>query len=99
MDENIGKMFRDKNKEIFLNSLTLDVERNSDALKSTTDNCVALEINKLLVFLKSYFKEQEIPYKKDELQGIKESETIIKEQTPKPGIIINSGNKIICEIN
>ena len=61
MDENIGKMFRDKNKEIFLNSLTLDVERNSDALKSTTDNCVALEINKLSVFLKSYFKEQEIP--------------------------------------
>ena len=36
---------------------------------------------------------------KDELQVIKESETIIKEQTPKPGIIINSGNKIICEIN
>ena len=70
MDENIGKMFRDKNKEIFLNSLTLDVERNSDALKSTTDNCVALEINKLSVFLKSYFKEQKIPYKKDELQGI-----------------------------
>lgn len=36
---------------------------------------------------------------KDELQEIKENETIIKEQTPKPGIIINSGNKIICEIN
>ena len=36
---------------------------------------------------------------KDELQVIKESETIIKEQIPKPGIIINSGNKIICEIN
>ena len=36
---------------------------------------------------------------KDESQEIKESETIIIEQTPKPGIIINSGNKIICEIN
>lgn len=70
MDENLGKMFRDKNKEIFLNSLSLDIERNSDALKSTTDNCVALEINKLFIFFKSYFKEQDISYKKEELLGI-----------------------------
>ena len=70
MDENLGKMFRNKNKKIFLNSLSLDIERNSDALKSTTDNCVALEINKLFIFFKSYFKEQDISYKKEELLGI-----------------------------
>lgn len=69
MDENLGKMFREKNKEIFLNSLSLDVDRNSDALKSTTDNCVALEINKLFLFLKNYFKEQKISFKKEEVLG------------------------------
>ena len=71
MDEtNIGKMFRSKNKEIFLNSLKIDLERNCDALKSTTNNCVALETNKLLVFLKNFFKDQSIPYTKEEIIGI-----------------------------
>ena len=69
MDENLGKMFRDKNKEIFLNTLSLDIERNSDALKSTTDNCVALEINKLFLFLKNYFDDEKIPYTKEEILG------------------------------
>lgn len=69
-DANIGKMFRSKNKELFLNSLQVDLERNCDALKSTTDNCVALEINKLLIFLKSYFKEQKIEFTKEEIIGI-----------------------------
>ena len=44
-----------KNKEIFKNSLTLEMERNLDALKNTTDNCVALEINKLFL-LKNFQK-------------------------------------------
>ena len=69
-DENIGKMFRTKNKEIFLNNLQIDLERNCDALKSTTDNCVSLEINKLLIFLKNCFKEQNIPFTKEEIIGI-----------------------------
>ena len=49
MDIDINKMFKDKNKEIFKNSLTLEMERNLDTLKNTTDNCVALEINKLFL--------------------------------------------------
>ena len=47
MDTDISKMFKEKNKEIFKNSLTLEMERNLDALKNTTDNCVSLEIKKL----------------------------------------------------
>ena len=70
MDENLGKMFRDKNKEIFLNSLEIDISRNSEALKSTTDNCVSLETNKLFIFFNTYFKEQSIEFKKEELLGI-----------------------------
>ena len=70
MEEDLGKMFREKNKEIFINSLTLEIDRNLDALKSTTDNCVALEINKLAIFFKSFFKENDISYKKEELLGL-----------------------------
>ncbi len=69
-DEDLGKMFREKNKEIFINSLILEMERNLDALKSTTDNCVALEINKLGIFLKNFFKDNNIDFKKEELLGM-----------------------------
>jgi hypothetical protein len=70
MDTDISKMFKDKNKEIFKNSLILEIERNLETLKNTTDNCVALEINKLFLFFKKYFQEIEIEYKKEELLGI-----------------------------
>lgn len=70
MNLDINKMFLEKNKEIFLNSLILEMERNLDTLKSTTDNTVALEINKLYLFFKSYFKEIDRKYKKEELLGV-----------------------------
>lgn len=69
-DEDLGKMFREKNKEIFINSLILEMGRNLDALKSTTDNCVALEINKLGIFLKNFFKDNDVDFKKEELLGM-----------------------------
>ena len=69
MNIDINKMFKDKNKEIFKNSLTLEMERNLDTLKNTTDNCVALEINKLFLFFKKYFHECNISFKKEELLG------------------------------
>lgn len=69
MDKDINKMFKDKNKEIFINSLILEMERNLEALKNTTDNCVALEINKLIMFFTKYFEETNIKLKKEELIG------------------------------
>lgn len=70
MDKDISEMFKEKNKEIFKNSLTLEMERNLETLKNTTDNCVALEINKLFLFFKKYFHEINIDYKKEELLGL-----------------------------
>jgi hypothetical protein len=70
MDIDINKMFKEKNKEIFNNNLTLEMERNLDALKNTTDNCVSLEINKLFLFFKKFFEENKIDYKKEELLGL-----------------------------
>ena len=70
MEIDVSKMFENKNKEIFKNSLILEMERNLEALKNTTDNCVALEINKLFIFFKKYFEEINIEYKKEELLGI-----------------------------
>ncbi len=70
MEDNLGEVFREKNKEILLNNLTLEIERNLNALKSTTDNCVALEINKLAIFFRSFFTENNIEYKKEELLGL-----------------------------
>ena len=69
-DIDINQMFKTKNKEIFINSLTLEMERNLEALKNTTDNCVALEINKLFIFFKEYFDEIKLPYKKEEILGL-----------------------------
>lgn len=70
MDIDINKMFKEKNKEIFRNSLTLELERNLNTLKNTTDNCVSLEINKLFLFFKSFFQENNIDFKKEELLGL-----------------------------
>lgn len=69
MDIDVNKMFENKNKEIFKNSLTLEMERNLEALKNTTDNCVALEINKLFIFFKNYFEEINVEYEKEALLG------------------------------
>ena len=69
MDIDISKMFKEKNKEIFKENLTLEMERNLDTLKNTTDNCVSLEINKLFLFFKSFFDENKIEYTKEELLG------------------------------
>lgn len=69
-DISISNMFKEKNKEIFKNSLTLEMERNLESLKSTTDNCISLEINKLFLFFKSFFQEAKIEYKKEELLGL-----------------------------
>ena len=49
MDIDITKLFKSKNKEILKNSLQLEMERNLDTLKNTTDNCVSLEINKIFL--------------------------------------------------
>ncbi len=69
MDLDINKMFLKKNGEIFINSLTLEMERNLESLKNTTDNTVALEINKLYIFFKKFFTEINKNYKKEELLG------------------------------
>ena len=70
MDIDVNKMFLNKNKEIFKKSLEAEMERNLEALKNTTDNSVALEINKLFLFFTKYFNEIDIDYKKEELLGL-----------------------------
>ena len=80
MEIDIHKLFQEKNKDIFKNSLILEIERNLEALKNTTDNCVALETNKLSQFLNNYFSETKIKYKREELLGFlyREKEKINK---------------------
>ena len=69
MDKDLTEMFESKNREIFINSLTLEMERNLNTLKSTTDNIVALEINKLVIFFKKFFEENKVKYSLEELIG------------------------------
>ncbi len=76
MDKDIISMFETKNKEIFINSLTLEMDRNLETLKSTTDNIVSLEINKLILFFKDFFIDYSIDYTKEELIGFLYKEKI-----------------------
>lgn len=70
MDKDINNMFKDKNKEVFINSLTVGMERNLESLKNTTDNCVSLEINKLYLFFINFFQEIDLEYSKEALLGL-----------------------------
>ena len=76
MDIDITKMFENKNREIFINSLTIEMERNLDTLKTSTNNIVALEINKLIVFFKDFFSDYNVNYTKEELIGFLYKEKI-----------------------
>lgn len=67
MNEDINKLFEIKNKEILINSLILEMEKNIDTLKNTVDNCLSLEINKLIIFMKKYFSEAKIKYTKESI--------------------------------
>lgn len=84
MDIEITKMFQEKNKDIFKNSLGLEMERNLESLKKTTDNCTALELNKIFNFLKSLFEEHGIIYNENDLK------TEIEKEKEKLNEIVNS---------
>ncbi len=94
MNEDINKLFEIKNKEILINSLVLEMEKNIDTLKNTVDNCLSLEINKLIIFMKKYFSEIGTKYTKESiltllynekntLNKIIEKETNIKKENIK----------------
>jgi len=78
MDKDITDMFHEKNKDIFKNSLLLEMERNIDTLKHATNNAVILEMNKINKFLKEYLEEIGITYSEKKLKNKidKEKETI-----------------------
>ena len=68
MDKEVTKVLHEKNKDIFKNSLLLEMEKNLDTLKQTTDNSVTLEITKVYNFIKQYFVEIKMKYNDDLLQ-------------------------------
>ena len=67
-DIDIAKMFQEKNKDIFKNSLVLEIERNLDTLNQTTDNTATLEMNKICKFLKQYFEEIKKKYNEQDVE-------------------------------
>ena len=70
MDKDITQMFLTKNKEILEKSLMFEIDRNLDALKQTTDNCIILEVNKVYNFLKKFFEEIEFKYDEKKLKEL-----------------------------
>lgn len=74
MDMEVAKMFQEKNKDILKNSLALEMERNLESLKKTTDNCTALEMNKILLFFRDFFEEYKIIYNEDQIKDMIEKE-------------------------
>jgi hypothetical protein len=79
MDKDVTKILHEKNKDIFKNSLLLEMEKNLDTLKHTTGNAVALEINNLYNHIKQYFDEIKMKY----------DEIALKENTDNEISIVN----------
>jgi len=80
MDKDVAKILHEKNKDIFKNSLLLEMEKNLDTLKHTTDNAVALEMNKVYSFIKQYFEEIKMKHDENTLKTNTDTEINIVNQ-------------------
>ena len=62
IDMDINELFSEKNQQIFLNKLLLDLGNNTESFKITTKHIVMVEIAKLLSSLKRVYDKYSIEY-------------------------------------
>src|SRR5574344_1336987 len=74
MDDVIKDTFKEKNDQIYIEKMILDIENNLDSLKLTTTNFVFLYATKMLRKLSSFFKEVGVEYKMQDLNKMVEEE-------------------------
>ena len=105
IDMDINEMFNEKNRDIFLNKLLMDLDNNTDTFKMTTRNIVKIEIAKLGSSIKKIYDKYHIEYKEEKIKEIfKENQEklledlslLIEEKKQKNGSFIseNRDNKI-----
>lgn len=70
MDIEISNMFSEKNQEIFTNKLRLDLERNSEAFKTTTQDKAKLSVAELFASLKMIYSKYKIDIDSNNLKEL-----------------------------
>lgn len=62
MNNTINEQFKEENKKIYENKITLDIDNNDDSLKRSSDNFLNLYENKMIKKISSYLKENKIDF-------------------------------------
>lgn len=70
MDENIAKLFKEKNDKILVDKLLLDIDNNDDSLRLTLNNKIRLATLKLQKRLNDLFKSNNVEYDMKSLSQI-----------------------------
>lgn len=73
-------------------------EGKEEVIEVTIPNLRGITIKEAKDILKELKMELEINNLEEGIE-VNESETIIKEQLPKPGIVVNNTNKIYIDVN
>jgi len=70
IDIDINDMFSEKNKDLFLNKLILDLGNNTETFKLATKHIVMIEVAKLLSSLKRIYDKYSISYVENDIKGL-----------------------------
>lgn len=70
IDIDINEMFSEKNQEIFLNKLKMDLQNNEDSFKLATKHIVMVEFAKLVSSLKRLYDKYSVVYNEQQLKEL-----------------------------
>lgn len=70
MNIDLKEMFNEKNQDLFLNKLTIDLDNNTDTFKLTTKNIIKIELAKLLSSLRRIYSKYSIDIDEEKLKEV-----------------------------
>lgn len=70
MNINLKEMFDEKNQDLFLNKLTIDLDNNTDTFKLTSKNIIKIELAKLLSSLRRIYSKYLVDINEKRLKEI-----------------------------
>lgn len=70
MNIDLKEMFSEKNQDLFLNKLTIDLDNNTDTFKLTSKNIIKIELAKLLSSLRRIYNKYSVSIDEEKLKEI-----------------------------